>query len=165
MVTIALVSAAMGAGLLVGFLIGGLVHDLFGAPVELVLVVAAAGSVAGVWLGSWLAIRLTGGNRRRFVACGVGGTLGLVAAVGVAYAAAKTLAGILPIIAILAPGIGAAVGAVFAERGQPQAQLAPLARPIEQRVQAQRPPQKPGQRSRQKRAAPSRKKGNRGGRG
>jgi len=114
-VTVAVVSAATGAFLLLGFAIaGGLRH--VGIPIEVLFVFVVGCAVGGVWTGAWLSGRLTGGNRRKYIATGIGGCVGLVVAVALGYASLKLLPDILPLAAILSPGGVAAVAANAAER-------------------------------------------------
>src|SRR5207302_285840 len=75
-----------------------------GIPFEVLFVVVLAAAVAGVWVGAWLSVRLGGGDAARYRATGIGGTVGLVVAIGLAYVSTKFLPGILPLLAILSPG-------------------------------------------------------------
>jgi hypothetical protein len=118
-VTIAVVSASMGAFLLLGGSIAGALRHFLGLPIEILFVLVLAAGVAGVWAGAWLAGRLTGGNRRRYLASGIGGSAGLLVAVGLAYASTKVLGGILDLLAILSPGTLAALAANAVERDPP----------------------------------------------
>jgi len=120
-VTVAVVSAAMGAFLLLGASLAGLLRHVAGIPVEVLFVFVLAVTVAGIWVGAWLSGRLTGGDRRRYLASGVGGCTGLVVAVGLAYASTKMLGGVLDLLAILAPGVLAALAANAADRESPAA--------------------------------------------
>jgi len=115
-VTLAVVSASTGAFLLLWSSIAGLLRHLAGVPVPALFVLVVLGAFAGVWVGAWLACRLTGGDRRRFIASGIGGSVGLVAAVGAAFASTRILPAVLPLLAILCPGAGAVLGARAGER-------------------------------------------------
>ena len=115
-VTLAVVSATTGAFLLLWSSVAGLLRHLAGVPVTALFVLVVLGAFAGVWVGAWLAGRLTGGDRQRFVASGIGGSVGLVAAVGAAFLSTRILPAVLPFLAILCPGAGAVLGARAAER-------------------------------------------------
>ena len=115
-VTVAVVSATTGAFLLLGFAIAGTLRHYAGIPVGVLFVFVVGCAVGGVWTGAWLCGRLTGGNRRRYVATGIGGCVGLVVAIALGYASLKLLPDILPLAAILSPGGVAAVAANAAER-------------------------------------------------
>lgn len=115
-VTVAVVSAATGAFLLLGFAIAGGLRHAIGIPIGVLFVFVVACAVGGVWAGAWLSGRLTGGNRRKYVATGIGGCVGLVVAIALGYASLKVLPDILPLAAILSPGGVAAVAANAAER-------------------------------------------------
>jgi len=103
-VTLAVVSASTGAFLLLGGSIAGGLRHWAGVPLEVLFVLVLAAAVAGVWVGAWLSVRLVGGDAARFKATGIGGTVGLVVAIGLGYLSTKRLPGILPLLAILSPG-------------------------------------------------------------
>ena len=115
-VPLAVVSAMSGMALTVGWLAGTAVGRMAGLdewPQLLNYAVPGAflGAVAGVWSGAWLAIRLTGQDAPgRLGLTGLFGTVGLVAGVALAFAAART--SLVPLVAlgIMAPGFGAAIG-------------------------------------------------------
>ena len=115
-VTLAVVSASTGAFLLLSSSIAGLLRHLLHVPISALFVLVVLGAFAGAWVGAWLAGRLTGGDRQRFVAAGVGGSVGLVAATGTAFASTQFLPAILPLVAILCPGLGAVVGTRAVQR-------------------------------------------------
>lgn len=123
-VTVALVSAGAGAGLLLGFVLATGLRSISSGTSDAVLSIPLAlGAIAGVWAGAWMAGRTTGGDRRRFAASGIGGVAGLVVALLVAVAIpvmnVPVLGVLLPLVVILCPGFGAAAGAGVATRGQP----------------------------------------------
>jgi hypothetical protein len=137
-VTVALVSAGAGAGLLLGFVLAtGLRSTSSGISDAFLSIPLALGAIGGVWAGAWMAGRTTGGNRRRFVGSGIGGVGGLVVALLIAVAIpvmnVPVLGVILPLAVILCPGFGAALGARVAERGRPapagQGLVPPKAKP------------------------------------
>ncbi len=117
---VSMVSASVGVLFFGGAVLGGLVANLLGyrqgqlTDAPPVLVGAAAGGLAGVWIGSWVGVRLTGGGgRRRLIASGVGATLGLLLAVVLASFGSRSEEGstaLLTILAIAAPGLGAVLG-------------------------------------------------------
>jgi hypothetical protein len=115
-IMIAVVSAMTGACLLLGGFLGLIADRALHAPALVVVLLIAVGALVGVWLGARFAIRLTGGDHRRFVASGLGGSVGLVGAVAVAYTASNVLPALLPFVAILCPGFGAAIGALVSEQ-------------------------------------------------
>ena len=114
-VTIAVVSASVGAFGLLSLMLGGVLRHFLGVPIEALFVLAIAVIVAGIWVGAWLSGRLTGGNRRRYIASGIGGCVGLVVAIALAYAGTKVLGGILELAAILSPGAIAAIAAIASD--------------------------------------------------
>ena len=116
----AVISAATGAFLLLGASIAGALYRYAGVPVLLLFFFVVLCAVGGAWVGAWLSVRLTSGDQRRFRALGAGGTVGLFVAVGLAYAGTKFLPGILPLLAILAPGGVAALAARAVERAGPR---------------------------------------------
>jgi hypothetical protein len=117
---VAMVTASMGVFLLGGGALGGLAAQLLGyrqpADAPPIIVGLAMGGLTGVWVGSWVGVRLTGaGGRRRLIAAGTGATLGLLVAVVLAWLRSRLapdgLAPILVILAaIVAPGLGAVLG-------------------------------------------------------
>jgi hypothetical protein len=114
-VPLGVVSAVTGMLLLVGAFVGTSLGRMAGLEDLMVLgpasVGAMAGGLAGVWAGSWVAIRLSGGDRTgRWALMGVCGTAAMVGGVALAFGAAKTGFSPLGVLALLAPGIGAAVG-------------------------------------------------------
>ena len=115
-VTVAVVSASTGAFLLLGGSIAGGLRHWAGIPLEILFLLVLAAAVAGVWVGAWLSVRLTGGDASRYRAAGIGGTVGLAVAIGLGYASTKLLPGILPLIAILSPGAIAAIAANVSDR-------------------------------------------------
>jgi hypothetical protein len=115
-VPLAVVSAMSGMALTVGWLVGTAVGRMMGLdewPQLLNYAIPGGflGAVAGVWGGSWLAIRLTGQDAAgRLGPTGLFGTMGLVAGIALAFAAARTSIVPLVTLGILAPGFGAAIG-------------------------------------------------------
>ena len=103
-VTLAVVSGSTGAFLLLGGSFAGGLRHWAGVPLEVLFVLVLAAAVAGVWVGAWLSVRLAGGDAARYRATGIGGTVGLVVAIGLGYVSTKFLPGILPLLAILSPG-------------------------------------------------------------
>jgi len=103
-VTLGVVSASTGAFLLLGGSVAGALRHWAGIPLEVLFVLVLAAAVAGVWVGAWLSVRLAGGDAARYRATGIGGTVGLVVAIGLGYVSTKFLPGILPLLAILSPG-------------------------------------------------------------
>jgi hypothetical protein len=85
-----------------------------------------AAAVAGVWVGAWLSVRLTGGDAARYKATGIGGTVGLAVAIGLGYASTKFLPAVLPLVAILSPG---AIAAVAANASDPDRRERPAVEP------------------------------------
>jgi hypothetical protein len=72
---------------------------------------AMVGGLAGIWAGSLVAIRLSGGDRSgRWALMGLCGTAAMVGGVALAFGAAKSGFSPLGVLALLSPGIGAAVG-------------------------------------------------------
>lgn len=114
-VTIAIVSAVYGGGFALGGLLAGLALNNKGVPSIVGFLIAAAGAIAGIWVGARIANRLTGGTRRRFLAMGVGGMPGFVASIGLGYAASQGVA-VLALVALFCPGIAAALGGSLTER-------------------------------------------------
>lgn len=110
-VTLAVVSASTGAFLLLGGSIAGGLRYWAGVPFEILFVLVLAAAVVGVWVGAWLSVRLAGGDAARFKATGIGGTVGLVVAIGLGYVSTKFLPGFLPLLAILSPGTLATIAA------------------------------------------------------
>jgi hypothetical protein len=110
-VTLAVVSASTGAFLLLGGSIAGGLRYWAGVPFEVLFVLVLAAAVVGVWVGAWLSVRLAGGDAARFKATGIGGTVGLVVAIGLGYVSTKFLPGFLPLLAILSPGTLATIAA------------------------------------------------------
>ena len=119
-VLVATVCATSGAGLVVGFIAGGLIAGLFGLRGQpffaAVAVASAVTAGVGMWLGIRFASRLGGGpepppRARRWSTAG--GFLGLIAAVALAT---TNLGPFAPIIVILLPGAGALAGEVLALR-------------------------------------------------
>ncbi|HEX9314006.1 MAG TPA: hypothetical protein VGA71_01170 [Actinomycetota bacterium] len=108
-VTLAVVSGSTGAFLLLGGSFAGGLRHWAGVPLEVLFVLVLAAAVAGVWVGAWLSVRLTGGDAARFRATGIGGTVGLVVAIALGYLSTKFLPGILPLLAILSPGASATI--------------------------------------------------------
>ena len=125
-VTLAVVSAATGAFLLLGGSIAGALRHWAGIPFEVLFVLVLAAAVAGVWVGAWLSVRLAGGDAARFKATGIGGTVGLVVAIGLGYLSTKFLPGILPLLAILSPG---AIATIAANASDPSRRQRPAAEP------------------------------------
>lgn len=121
-VTVAVVSASTGAFLLVGGSLAGALRHFAGVPIEALFVLVLAAAVTGVWVGAWLACRLTAGDAVRYKATGIGGSVGLLVAIGLGYASTKLLPGILPLLAILSPGGIAAIAAHASQRGRPAAE-------------------------------------------
>lgn len=123
-VLVAVVSASTGLSLFAGGAAGGLAGTLLGfeelAILGPVLVGAAAGGLGGVWVGAWVATRFTPGGRPRprILAAGAGGTLGLAAGVALSAVGRGALFAGLPVAAVLAPGVGAAVGEGLVTRRQ-----------------------------------------------
>ena len=111
---IAVVSACLGAGLLVGGLLGAVVAGNGGIPVGL-----AAGAVAGVWGGARVAGRFSVRGQRAFVVAGIAGTVGLVGALASAAGLSKLsdspVRSLLEVITILLPGVFASLGARIAD--------------------------------------------------
>lgn len=112
---VAVVSAAAGLGLTVGSGVAGLLSNLHVAR-GVVFGVAYAGAVAGTVLGARLASTWTRGGPGRFRAMVLGGIPGLAVAIAFSYVAYRTSDGLLALLSLLCPGIGAAFGASFAER-------------------------------------------------
>jgi hypothetical protein len=125
-VTLAVVSAATGAFLLLGGSIAGGLRHLLGVAYEILFVLVLAAAVAGVWVGAWLSVRLTGGDAARYKATGIGGTVGLAVAIGLGYASTKFLPGVLPLLAILSPG---AIAAIAANASDPTRRERPAVEP------------------------------------
>jgi hypothetical protein len=125
-VTLAVVSAATGAFLLLGGSIAGGLRHWTGIPLEVLFVFVLAAAVAGVWVGAWLSVRLAGGDAARYKATGIGGTVGLGVAIGLGYASTKFLPGVLPLVAILSPG---AVAAIAANASDPTRRERPAVEP------------------------------------
>jgi hypothetical protein len=115
-VPLAVVSAMSGMALALGWLAGTVVGRMAGLDewpqlLNYAIPGAFVGAVAGVWGGSWLAIRLTGQEATgRLGLTGLFGTMGLVAGIALAFAAARTSAIPLVTLGMLAPGFGAALG-------------------------------------------------------
>lgn len=115
-VPLAIVSAMSGMALTLGWLAGSVVGRMAGLdewPQLLGYAIPGGfvGAVAGVWAGAWIAIRLTGPDARgRLVLTGLLGTMGLVAGIALAFAAARTSASPLVALGIMGPGFGAAIG-------------------------------------------------------
>ncbi|MGH2709008.1 MAG: hypothetical protein ACRDJK_12030, partial [Actinomycetota bacterium] len=113
---VSMVSASVGVFLFGGGALGGLVGHLLGERQATgvpppVLVGAAGGGLAGVWIGSWVGVRLTGGGgRRRLIASGTGGTLGFLLAVVLASFGPRAVGELAPLLAIVAPGAGVVLG-------------------------------------------------------
>lgn len=117
MVTVALVTAGLGAFLLFGFALATLYqHASHGISDTVEGIFLGTSAVAGVVAGSWLAGRLTRGNRRRFLGSCIGGIVGLPVAVALPEAHIAVLGALLPIVAVLLPGALAAVGRQAADR-------------------------------------------------
>ncbi|MDQ4148539.1 MAG: hypothetical protein M3164_00870 [Actinomycetota bacterium] len=119
-VLVAAVCAMTGAGLVGGFVLGGLAAGLLGLRGEAFFApVAAASALAaavGVWLGVRFTGRLAGGSarsRRVLNWATVGGIAGLIAAVAVATTDIGPFA---PVAVILLPGLGALLGESLATR-------------------------------------------------
>jgi hypothetical protein len=125
-VTLAVVSAGTGAFLLLGGSIAGGLRHWTGIPLEVLFVFVLAAAVAGVWVGAWLSVRLTGGDAARYKATGIGGTVGLGVAIGLGYASTKFLPGVLPLLAILSPG---AIAAIAANASDPTRRERPAVEP------------------------------------
>jgi hypothetical protein len=125
-VTLAVVSAATGAFLLLGGSIAGGLRHWTGIPLEVLFVVVLAAAVAGVWVGAWLSVHLAGGDAARYKATGIGGTVGLGVAIGLGYASTKFLPGVLPLVAILSPG---AIAAIAANASDPTRRERPAVEP------------------------------------
>lgn len=119
-VTVAVISAAVGAFLLLGASLAGVIRHFTGIPIEVLFVFVLGVTVGGVWVGAWVSGRLTGGNRKRYIATGIGGCVGLVVAIGLGYASTKALGGILDLVAILSPGAVAAIAGNATEREGPR---------------------------------------------
>jgi len=125
-VTLAVVSASTGAFLLLGGSVAGALRHWAGIPLEVLFVLVLAAAVAGVWVGAWLSVRLAGGDAARFKATGIGGTVGLVVAIGLGYVSTKFLPGLLPLLAILSPG---AIATIAANASDPSRRQRPAAEP------------------------------------
>lgn len=112
------VSGMTALSLLVGSLIGGVAAALLGlegrAQQNLFLACAGVGSAVGVWLGVRMAERFGGtsgeASRRSLVAYGL---VGLLVALALAAIVANPL---VPITAIMLPGVAAVVGDVLGTR-------------------------------------------------
>lgn len=124
-VTVAVVSALTGLGLLLGGLLGGLVLNAKSVSGGVAFTLAAAGALAGAVYGARLANKLARGSRRRFRCSALGTVPGLAAAVAISYLASASGNSLLAVLAILCPGIGAALGALLAEAGRAPAAVTP----------------------------------------
>lgn len=122
-VTVAVVSALTGLGLLLGGILGGLVLNAKNVSGGVAFTLASVGALAGAVYGARLANKLARGSRRRFRLSALGTVPGLVAAVGISYLASASGNGLLAVLAIFCPGIGAALGALLAETGGSPAAL------------------------------------------
>jgi hypothetical protein len=114
-VPLGVVSAATGMLLLAGAFVGTALGRMAGLEDLMLLgpasVGAMVGGLAGIWAGSWVAIRLSGGDRSgRWALMGLCGTAAMVGGVALAFGAAKSGFSPLGVLALLSPGIGAAVG-------------------------------------------------------
>ena len=116
---VTLVSALTGFNLMIGGGVGALLAvplGLRGSAVGVPVIVGAAlGGAIGVWLGVKIAARFGGasGGRRAFVWAVTGGLVGLCGAVALASLRINT---IMPVLAVLLPGVGAWFGDRFASR-------------------------------------------------
>ena len=119
-VTLSVVSASTGAFLLLGGTIAGALRHWAGIPFNVAFVLVFAAAVSGVWVGAWLSVRLVGGDASRYRATGIGGTVGLVVAIGLGYLSTKFLPEILPLLVILSPGGIAALAASASDASRRQ---------------------------------------------
>ncbi|MGH2812990.1 MAG: hypothetical protein ACRDI1_09800 [Actinomycetota bacterium] len=108
-VMVAVVSATVGMFLVLGGTLGLLLRAALGSNV-LFVVGAAGGGIVGAGLGAWLALGLADFDRtrRRLIAAAVGGVVGLLVGMIIPLTLARRFAVWPVILAMLAPGAGAA---------------------------------------------------------
>ncbi|MGH2705104.1 MAG: hypothetical protein ACRDJ4_08415 [Actinomycetota bacterium] len=118
-VVLGVVSAATGLFLLAGASIGAVLGGAGRQTTSrlgpgLAILGLAVGGLAGVWLGAWAAARLAGTGmaapRPVVVAMGLGGTAGLAFSVLLLGTLGRYVPGVVPLLAMLSPGVGALIG-------------------------------------------------------